>query len=345
MNRRRTNIILAIAIITVILPVCTQAQLIPNGISGIVYMSDGVTQAPWDTGFNVTDTTSGDYIEGTTGAGPHSGAYSVVINGTDGDTVVVRAWNATYCGTTTVTISGDMTGIDVILNIPLPDTTPPASVSNLDETGRGTTWIKWGWTNPPDSDFDHTEVYINGVFKTDVNAPDHSYNASGLSPDTTYEIGTRTVDESGNINTAWVWDTATTLSEADITPPANVSNLDETGRGTTWIKWSWTNPPDSDFNHTRVYINGVFKADVNAPDHSYNASGLSPNTTYEIGTRTVDESGNLNTAWVWDTATTLSGSHPPAPPPAVPSMTSLGMAILIGLLSLLAVSRIRRRFN
>ncbi len=57
-----------------------------------------------------------------------------------------------------------------------------------------------GWTNPSDSDFSHTKVYIDGVFKADVNAPGNSYNAAGLSPDTTYEIGTKTVDDSDNMN-------------------------------------------------------------------------------------------------------------------------------------------------
>ena len=108
------------------------------------------------------------------------------------------------------------------------------------------------------------------------------------------------------MNTGWVNDTATTSSEADTTPPASVSDLDETDKGTTWVLWGWTNPSDSDFSHTRVYINGVFKADVNAPGNSYNAASLSPDTTYEIGTRTVDNSGNMNTGWVNDTATTLT---------------------------------------
>jgi hypothetical protein len=206
MNMRRTNAILAIAVIMAVLPVCTQAVPMAHGIDGIVYLSDGVTQAPWGTSFNVTDTTSGYYIAGTTGAGPHSGAYSVSIDGEDGDTVIVAAWTATHYGTTTVTLAGDMNGINVILDVPVADTTPPASVSNLDETDKGTTWIDWGWTNPSDSDFSHTKVYINGVFKADVNAPGNSYDATGLSPGTTYTIGTRTVDDSGNINAAEVTD-------------------------------------------------------------------------------------------------------------------------------------------
>ena len=209
------SVILVIALST--MAPLTSAQAIPHGIKGTVYMSDGVTPAPRGTHFSVNDTTSGYYIEGTTGGpslpgDPFRGYYSVSIMGEDGDEVIIKAWNATHYGITVVTLVGDMEGIDVIINIPLPDTTPPASISNLDEIDKGTTWILWNWTNPPDPDFNYTEVWINGEFKDKVTTPEHSYNATGLNPDTTYEIGTRTVDNSGNVNQTWVNDTATTLS-------------------------------------------------------------------------------------------------------------------------------------
>ena len=106
MNTRGINVILAIVTIMTILPVCTQAIPIPHSIAGTVYLSDGVAQAPWGTNLNVTDTMSGDYISGTTGSGPNSGRYATTINGEDGDTVIVNAWNATHYGTTTITLSG-----------------------------------------------------------------------------------------------------------------------------------------------------------------------------------------------------------------------------------------------
>jgi len=89
------------------------------------------------------------------------------------------------------------------------DTTPPAGISNLQST-TGTTWINWTWSNPEDDDFSHTMVYLNGIWKT--NTSDAYYNATDLAPDTTHEIGTRTVDTNGNLNTTWVNQTATTLA-------------------------------------------------------------------------------------------------------------------------------------
>jgi hypothetical protein len=71
---------------------------------------------------------------------------------------------------------------------------------------------------------------------------------------------------------------------------------------------------------------------------SYPASG-----DYTVTLRVIDERGNADT----DTAVVnvTQPTYPPTPPEAVPSMTSVGTAILIGSLSLLAVGRIRRRFN
>lgn len=126
---KRTAIVATAMLMAAILvaPVAVYAQQIPHGISGIVYMSDGVTEAPWDTSFSVNDTTSGFFIEGTTGVEPHSGWYSVSINGTDGDLILIRAWNETHYGERAVSLAGDMTGIDVTIDKTLgPE--PPVTV-------------------------------------------------------------------------------------------------------------------------------------------------------------------------------------------------------------------------
>ena len=114
---RIISLILLIAVATMPLP--TSAQPVPHGISGMVYLSDGMTQAPRGTPFSVHDITSGYYIEGVTGGPPmpqFNGYYSVSIMGKDGDVVVIKAWNATHSGITTVTLAGDMTEIEVIIN-------------------------------------------------------------------------------------------------------------------------------------------------------------------------------------------------------------------------------------
>ncbi|WP_367343384.1 PGF-pre-PGF domain-containing protein [Methanomethylovorans sp.] len=177
---------------------------------------------------------------------------------------------------------------------------PPASVTNLRETATGTNWVHWEWTNPTDADFSHVMVYIDGVFVTTT--PNNYYNATGFLEGTVHAIGIQTVDTAGNINPATMTDQATTRT-IDRTPPASVTNLRETATGTNWIHWEWTNPNDADFGHVRIYIDGAFV--TTTPSNSYNATGLSNGAEHTIAIETVDTSGNINTAQVSDTATTL----------------------------------------
>jgi hypothetical protein len=102
-----------------------------------------------------------------------------------------------------------------------PDTTPPAGVSDLNEIYRGVTWIQWSWTNPSDLDFNHTEIYLGGTFRTITSA--EQFNATNLAPGTEYTISTRTVDTAGNINQTWMNDTATTLPTSGTTIQLTIS--------------------------------------------------------------------------------------------------------------------------
>ncbi len=165
------------------------------------------------------------------------------------------------------------------------DVTPPDSVANLGESNYGSSFINWTWSNPTDLAF--VEIYLNGNWMTKTS---HDYyNATGLSSSTSYELGTRTVDDGGNVNYTWVNDTATTASDAgDTTPPDPVSNVVNT-TGNFWINWTWDNPT-SDYNHTEVWVDGVLVEEYNTKGW-YNGS-YSAHATKEVGLRTVDSSGN-----------------------------------------------------
>ena len=88
----------------------------------------------------------------------------------------------------------------------LPDTTPPASVTNLSASYVGVDWIRWTWEHP--SSF--ARVYIDGTFIE--NTSRNSYVASGLFEGTTHKISIQTMDIDGNINSTFVNDSATTLT-------------------------------------------------------------------------------------------------------------------------------------
>ena len=116
----------------------------------------------------------------------------------------------------------------------------------------------------------------------------------------THIVNISAADAAGNIG--WNNSTSYAATTQDTTPPAAITNLHPTS-GTTYLNWTWTNPPDPDFNHTEIYLNGTFQTNTSA-EH-YNATDLTPETSYTISTRTVDTSGNINQTWMNDTATTL----------------------------------------
>ncbi|WP_367343406.1 PGF-pre-PGF domain-containing protein [Methanomethylovorans sp.] len=180
---------------------------------------------------------------------------------------------------------------------------PPAPVTDLRETSTGTNWVHWTWTNPPDADFGRVRIYIDGAFVTTT--PSNHYNATGFTEGTLHTIGIQTVDTAGNINPTMVTDQATTRTR-DTTPPASVTDLRETSTGTNWVHWTWSNPPDADFGHVRIYIDGAFV--TTTPANHYNATGFLEGTVHTIGIQTVDTAGNINTTWVNDSATTSSSS-------------------------------------
>ncbi len=184
------------------------------------------------------------------------------------------------------------------------DSTPPASITNVNNTTYATTYINWSWTDPTDSDFSHVLVYIDTVPKPNVPKGTRYYNATGLTANAEHTLSTRTVDTSGNVNTTWVNQTRRTAPSPDTIPPASITNVNNTTYATTYINWSWTDPTDSDFSHVLVYIDNTPKPNVPKGTRYYNETGLTANADHTISTRTVDTSGNVNTTWVNQTRRT-----------------------------------------
>jgi hypothetical protein len=203
-------------------------------------------------------------------------------------------------GTHTVDILGNINSAWENHTASTSDNTPPASITNVQNT-TGDHWIEWTWTKPSDSDLDHTMIYIDGVWKENVTSSAVTYNYINISSSTPFTISTKTVDTNGNINNTWINNTATTL--ADTTPPGNVIGLTAT-TGIDWIKWTWTNPLDFDFNHTMISIDGGTA--VNQSTTFYNATGLTSSASYTINIKTVDTTGRINSPGISNSSTTLS---------------------------------------
>ncbi|CAG0957885.1 hypothetical protein METP3_00644 [Methanosarcinales archaeon] len=106
--------------------------------------------------------------------------------------------------------SGDNVSTNVLYEPWLPiDEIPPASVTDLVNVSYVTNYINWTWTDPADLDFEKVLIYLDGAPMGEVPIGVQFYNAT-VSPGT-YTIGTKTVDERGNINATMKTHTATTI--------------------------------------------------------------------------------------------------------------------------------------
>ena len=194
------------------------------------------------------------------------------------------------------------------------DTTPPAGISNL-QNNTGTTWINWTWTNPLDIDFNHTKVYLDGIWQTNIS--NMYFNATKLTPDTSYGIGTRTVDTTGNVNSTWTNQTAKTLIVPN-SPPVADQNGPYTGTESVPILFNGSGSYDPDGSIVAYewdFGDGNTSSEV-SPTHTYTQNG-----TYTVTLTVTDNGGatdtNTTTATIADTeptagftATPTSGFEP-----------------------------------
>jgi len=164
-------------------------------------------------------------------------------------------------------------------------------IKNLEVKDSGTTWIYWTWENPENENFGKCMIYIND--RNVKNTTREYYNATNLNPGTNNTIKICVVDKYGVKQSECVSSSAMTLEGRDTAPPSPIDNLAVESKTTTSIKWTWTNPSESDFDKAIVYINGINVK--NTTENYYEAKGLAQNTIYTITVHTMDTEGNINT--------------------------------------------------
>lgn len=111
------------------------------------------------------------------------------------------------------------------------DGIPPASITGLANIA-GALSINWTWEDPADEDFNHVEIYIDGIPKGTISKGVQYFNAYYFLPGTSHTISTRTVDLNGRINATWRNDSAIAGSEYTYvnsfeTPTGLVTNPDD----------------------------------------------------------------------------------------------------------------------
>ncbi|MCX9074153.1 MAG: hypothetical protein OIN88_05765 [Candidatus Methanoperedens sp.] len=137
-----------------------------------------------------------------------------------------------------------------------------------------------------------------------TNAYSHSVNLSNLLPYTAYYfiVNSSRLDGSGMESTEYMF--VTDKIRDDGIPPASVTDLNN-ATGALYIKWTWTDPADLDFDHVEIYIDGVPRGTVSKGMQFFNATYFQPGTSHAISTRAVDEFGRVST-WNNQSASTQS---------------------------------------
>lgn len=256
--------------------------------------------------FTLPDVANGMYDKGTFYYGQAGFFYAV--NGTTG----AQKWNSTIVSTN----FGSPTISKGVIYVA---TDPDARVYAL----RQNNGVQlWNWSNLPNQIDSAIAISGDGVLY--FGSSDKKIYALNVS--TGVEIWNLTT-LNGIYSSGAVWNGALYIASDDgklyaikdgtNSPPAGVSDLNETSVTHTTINWQWENPNDLDFNHTEVYLNNVFK--MSTQGNTYNPAGLKQNTTYTISTVTVDVYGNRNTTpyindtVITDNAPSLNSAAPSSP--------------------------------
>jgi PKD repeat protein len=151
----------------------------------------------------------------------------------------------------------------------LPDTTPPASITNLANVTTCNS-INWTWTNPTDGDFNHTVIYQNNTFLHNVTNTTTFDLWESLAELTEYIFSSKTCDLTGNCNTTFVNQTVNTTvcgsaPIADFTSNQTVICINET------IQFNDTsiNIPDA----WHWILTGGWDSHDQNPTHTFDALG------------------------------------------------------------------------
>ena len=191
-------------------------------------------------------------------------------------------------------------GSITITNLDTPEANiPPSSYPNGPYTGTGEIAVSFdssGSSDPDGSIVSYEWDFGDGNINTSAN-PTHIYVQNG-----TYTVSLKVTDNDGLNATNST--TAVITVTSDVTAPSGVTELTNISYEPNYINWTWSDPADSDFDHVEVYLNGSFKDNVTKGKQSYNAIGLNPDTSYTIGLKSVDTSGNVNSSIVTDVART-----------------------------------------
>ena len=232
-------------------------------------------------------------------------AYTVGVRAVD------AAGNTSPQATTSVTTS------------PCADTQPPAAPTNVTVSTRTTTSIALTWAAATDNVGVAGYGVYNGADLAQTTAGTTGI-VSNLTCGTNYTLAVDAFDATGNSSTKTAI-MVSTLACGDTTPPTQPTNLHTTTATTTSLTLAWNAATDN----VAIASYDIYRAGTKvgtATTTSYTITGLTCGTTYNVGVRALDTTGNTSPQ------TTISASPSPCvgqpqacPLPAYPDASCTGV--------------------
>ena len=144
----------------------------------------------------------------------YNGWFNVMLRDNHDVTAVTTGWTwANSAENYKLVYTGEQAGTEfdpfIEITYTLPDTTPPASITDLTNVTTCQN-ITFEWTNPTDEDFGGIHNWLNDAEQEDIDNVTTSILFEDLEESTEYTFSTKTFDILGNTNTTWVNLTSTT---------------------------------------------------------------------------------------------------------------------------------------
>ncbi|MCK9591375.1 MAG: PKD domain-containing protein [Methanoregula sp.] len=211
-----------------------------------------------------------------------------------------------------------------------PDTTPPASITNLANTTTCNS-INWTWQDPTDPDFDAVQIYWNGVLNSTAGkgiGPE-GIIWNGLEEFTEYTFSAVTYDNASPPNYNWSFVNMTAKTDACGVAPVADFSADNTSvcidQNVTFTDLS-SNTPTS----WHWVVSGGWDSHEQNPIHAFDAEGL-----YDVVLTATNDAGsdeetkldyiNVTDCAIPPTPTPTTTSPTPTPTPTIiPTITPIG---------------------
>ncbi|MCK9591457.1 MAG: PKD domain-containing protein [Methanoregula sp.] len=229
-----------------------------------------------------------------------------------------KTWGVTVAGVTNATASKrPILTVEYTPGTP-PDTTPPASITNLANDTATCEAINFTWTNPTDDDFNGTEYWWNGTqqFPNFTNA-ETSKVFTGLTGGVSYTFSTKTFDITGNANASFVNMTAVPMSCGSAPVAAFSANQTNVciGDYVQFTDESTNTPTGWDW-----IFDGVNTSTEQNPVFQYNAGGLfdvNMKASNAYGSDWENKTGYINVTYCAPPTPTPTPTPIPTPVPPI----------------------------